>query len=146
MRHHQPRFGQPLTSIQDQIEIKRPRRSRRRPLASLLALDRQQPVQEGTRRQGGLADDHAVQETGLLADADGSGVEPGRAAEMGEMGGQAADREREVGFAITQVAAQGDRDGGECRYCPVQRSPMTTPVWSLMARDVPIRSLLPSAA
>ena len=44
---------------------------------------------------------------------------------MGEEGGQPADAEREVGVAVAEVAAEGDRDPG--RGYSTQRVPMTAP-------------------
>ena len=145
MRHDQAGLRPPLTSIQNQVEVQRPGGSGRRPLPPAFPLNLQQSIQQRARRQAGLADDDAVQVSGLLADADGRRVEPGGLTEIGESRRQAADGKGEVSFAVTEVAPQGDRDRG-LRYWPVQRAPMTTPVWSLMARDLPIRSRFPAAA
>ena len=42
MRHYQARLGQPLTSIQNQVEIECPGRPWRRPLTPFLTLNLQQ--------------------------------------------------------------------------------------------------------
>ena len=116
MRHHQARLGQPFVPIQNQIEIQRPRGPGRRPPPPILALDFQQPVQQRSRRQAGVADDDPIQVAGLIADADRSGVEPGGATEVGKQAGQPVDREGEMRFAIAEIAPEGDRDRGARRY------------------------------
>ena len=128
MRHHQARLGQPFVPIQNQIEIQRSRGPGGRPLTPLLALDFQQPVQQGSRRQAGVADDDPIQVARLIADADRSGVEPGGATEVGKQAGQSVDRQGEMRFTIAEIAPECDRDRGARRYCPVQRAPMTMPL------------------
>ena len=128
MRHHQARLGQPFVAIQNQIEVQCSRGPGRRPPAPILALDLQQPVQQRSRRQAGVADDDPIQVARLIADADRRGVEPGGATEVGKQAGQPVDREGEMRFAIAEIAPEGDRDRGARRYCPVQRAPMTMPL------------------
>ena len=128
MRHLQARLGQPLVPIQNQVEIQCPGGARRRPLSPILALDRQQPVQQCSRRQTRVADDDAIQVARLVANADRCGVEPTGSAEIGEVRAETADREGEMGFAIAEIAPERDRDRGRRRYCPVQRAPMTMPL------------------
>jgi hypothetical protein len=131
MRHHEAGFIPPLSPIQDQVKIECPGRPRRRPFAPVFALNLQQPFEQLTGRQPRVANHDPVQKARLLTHANGGGVVPTRVTEVVENAGQAADGEGEVGFAIAEVAAQGDRDANACRglrgYCPVQRAPMTTP-------------------
>lgn len=146
MRHDQAGFDPALTPIQNQVEIQRPGSPGRRPLTAALPFNLQQPVQQRPRRQARVTDDDAIQVAWLIADANRRRVEPGGLTEIGENRSQAANGKSEVSFAITEVAAQGDRDRSLRGYCPVQRAPMTTPEWSLIASDVPIRFRLPAAA
>src|SRR5439155_9328224 len=78
MRHREAGLVDDAIPIQNEIEIERPRRAGERPLAAALALDRLQRFEELARGQAGLADDRAVQERRLDADADGLGVVPAR--------------------------------------------------------------------
>ena len=128
MRHFQARLGQPLVPIENQIEIQCPGGARRRPPPPILTLDLQQHVQQRSRRQAGVADDDPIQVARLIADVDRGGVEPGGAAEVDKQAGQSVDRKGEMGFAIAEIAPEGDRDRGPRRYCPVQRAPMTMPL------------------
>lgn len=116
MRHHQARLGQPFVPIQNHIEIQRPRGPGRRPPPPILALDFQQPVQQRSRRQAGVADDDPIQVAGLIADSDRSGVEPGGATKVGKQTGQSVDRKGEMRFAIAEITPEGDRDRGARRY------------------------------
>jgi len=116
MRHHQARLGQPFVPIQNQIEIQRSRGPGRRAPPPILTLDLQQPVQQRSRRQAGVADHDPIQVAGLIADADRSSVEPAGATKVGKQAGQSVDRKGEMCFAIAEIAPEGDRNRGARRY------------------------------
>lgn len=125
MRDDQIRFRHSRTSVENQIQVERPCGTRPGTLASAFPLDGQERVEKGASRQHGLPHHHPIQEMRLLTDTHGSGLTQRRSADVGENGGQAIDRKREVGVAIAQVAAKGDRHRG--RSYSTQRAPSTTP-------------------
>jgi hypothetical protein len=125
MRDDQSRLVNPRAPIQNQIQVERARGAFERACPASLALDAQQRVQHGARRQVRLPHDDAVQEARLVADAHGRRVVPGGLSKIGEDPAELPDREVEVGVALAQVAAERDRDRD--RGYSTQRVPRTTP-------------------
>ena len=110
MRDLDARPGHDDAAGQDQVDVERARRLRERTLAPCLPLDGQEVPQELDRCRRGAADRGGVQVGRLPAATLGLGFEEGRDDERVEHGAQAAGRERKVGRAVTEVAAEGDRD------------------------------------
>ena len=99
-------------AVEHQVEIQRARRALERALAAAFALDGQQASR--ARGQTARVEPAAApfRKTRLRADAHRVGVdEAWSRRRSGEERTQAFEREREVGCAIAQVAAEGNRDG-----------------------------------
>ena len=125
MRHFDVWLCQAFASVKNQIQIERSRGSGPRTLPPTFPLDGQERLEQGPRCERGLPHDSPVQETGLFTHAHGLGIVPCRLPQLGEDAGEAADGVGEMGIAIAQVAAQGDRY--RSRSYSTQRAPRTTP-------------------
>jgi Subtilase family len=110
VRNLDPRGTDLLASVEQEIEIDRPRTARRngRPVASESPFERQQGLEQALGREARLERDDAVQETGLVENPDGLGVAKGRDGDDGgprqpvELGDGAA----ELLLPVTEVRAE----------------------------------------
>ena len=96
--------------VQDQIQIERTRGTRKRSLAAQSLLDVEQSDEQIVGRQRRLPYCGGVEEDGLVADADGSGVVKTRDAKRLDEWAQRIERGAQIGFAMPDVAAKRDRD------------------------------------
>ena len=96
--------------VQDQIQIERTRGTRKRSLAAQSLLDVEQSDEQIVGRQRRLPCGGGVEEDGLVADPDGSGVVKTRDAKRLDEWAQRIERGAQIGFAIADVATKRDRD------------------------------------
>src|SRR5262249_2692300 len=102
---------------QDQIQVERARRVRRRPLPPALLLDPEERVEELARRQLGKTDRRGVEIHRLRSDdAERHRRVIARDSEMPEQAAKAGHRVIEVRDAVAEIAAEGNgysiqRDG-----------------------------------
>jgi hypothetical protein len=119
MRDDQSLLLDDAVPIQNQIEIEGAGGAWMRPRAAEAPLDREQRLEQRTRRQRRVPDGGGIEKPRLVADADRIGVVEGGNAEIGDDGLQRLDGAEQVALAVAEVAAERNRD----RYAPalVQR-------------------------
>jgi len=111
MRNQQSWFLNFFVSKQDQIEIERPWRHRPRTCSAGGRFNRKEPVEQLPCRQFGLPHHDTVQVARLRGGhAHRLGVVPARLPKIGDEAWQGREPEGEIGFAIAEVAAEGDGD------------------------------------
>ena len=126
MRDGQAVFVDDAVAEQDEIEIERAGGVLKRPLASALALDGQQQIEDLARGQRSGADGGGIQKLRLrLGDTDGFGIVVAGDAEIGDDSLETGDGVIEMGAAVAEVAAERDRDGR--RSYSIQRLGRTSP-------------------
>ncbi len=125
MRHHEAGFGDPFTAVKNQIQIQRSWGAWHRAISAVFSLDVQERVEQRPGAEGRLTHHDSVQKARLIAHAYWRGLDPRGVTEIGENRCQPADAERQVAFAIAQIAPQRDRNRGR-RYS-TQRVPITIP-------------------
>ena len=111
MRHREAVQLQHRVTVQNQIEIDRPRGPGVGALASEIAFDGQQGVEGVPRRERRETDGGGVQEAGLRGiEADGVGLVKRRDAQIGEELRDPRGGRAQVALAIAKVATKADGD------------------------------------
>jgi hypothetical protein len=106
--------------VQDQIQIERTRGTRKRSLAAQSLLDVEQSDEQIVGRQRRLPYCGGVEEDGLVAHADGSGVVKTRDAKRLDGWAQRIECGAQIGVAIADVAAKRDRDPDDRLLLPAR--------------------------
>ena len=106
--------------VQDQIQIERTRGTRKRSLAAQSLLDVEQSDEQIVGRQRRLPYCGGVEEDGLVADADGSGVVKTRDAKRLDGWVHRIECGAQIGVAIADVAAKRDRDPDDRLLLPAR--------------------------
>jgi hypothetical protein len=121
VRHAEIRLVEHGITVQNQIEIERARCACVRPLSSELALDFEQALQQRAGIERCLSDDDAVQERGLIADADRRRSVEGGHAKVGDEILERRDRLTQIALTISQVAPERDGDWNRIQRVEIQR-------------------------
>lgn len=115
MRDAQSRLVDLGVSVDEEVEVERPRTLRRNPLAHAPEplLDREQHVEELARRQLGLECDHAVQKARLVDVSDRRGIDQPRDGDDVDSLGRCepVHSSPQRGFSIAEVRAERDIGG-----------------------------------
>ncbi len=111
MRDLQPRFVDDDIAQENQVEVDRSRGTSIRTRSTKLQFDSLQLVQQRTRIQGRRAHGSGIQEERFLFESVplGNGLDDCGHGQIGEEARETIDGDGEVGAAIAEVAAKGDR-------------------------------------